>query len=162
MFAKGLLNKEGLMRLVGREQTVSTTAEESVAETFGGTVADKLAVRKKELDERAMKLDEKEKRVAQEISRLQKLETQISNDIKAMQGELDSQDTKKAAQLKKFSEKIAGMNPKTAAKLLEGLSVDDAVRVLDYIEPRTSGKILDEMDPAGPLSEITKKILSGT
>jgi flagellar motility protein MotE (MotC chaperone) len=159
---KGLLNKDGVMRLMGRGPETEVVEDIMASETFGGSVGDKLALREKELDERAMKLDGEAERLKLEIRRFEKLREDVEEQMKDLRGELDSQDSEAAAKLKSFAEKIELMGEKEAAQLLEKLEADDVIRLLENIEPRKSGKILDEMAAGEVAGDVLESIMRGT
>lgn len=160
LFAKGLLNKDAIMRLAGRGPETQDDEPVAVA-SVTGTVGEELESRAKQLDERAMRLDQEETRIKEEIRRFEDLRTEVENRLKEVRGELDSQDSQHQAQLKEFAEKVSSMKAKEAAALLETIETDELISVFNYIEPRVAGKILDEMDPAGKAGDLTKEIVGG-
>jgi len=158
---KGLLNKDSLLQLIGKRPAPEPVeAEEVVVPTLGGSIGDKLAAREKELDAREQRLNEQAARIKQERSELDKLVDEVDAKLKELRGEIDAREAENAKRLKDFAEKIAGMKPDKAASLLEELDTEDAIKVLEYIEPRQSAKIFDNMETGA--NEITRRIVGGT
>lgn len=161
LVAKGVLNKDGVMRLVGRPET--QVEDDSVAlASLDGTVGEKLEIRAKELEARARQLDEEETRLKQEIRRFEDLRGEVEDKIKEIRGELDSQESEHEAEIKSFAAKISLMKSQEAAKLLDTLDPEEMRKVLNHIEPRIAGKILNEMPPDGKAGTLLKDIVGGT
>ncbi len=162
MLAKdGLMTKESFMKLIGREPVAEAEPAAVAVPTLGGSVGEKLAARAQELEERQQKLIEEEDRLKTERIQFEKLRAEVELKLSDLQGELDTQNAGQAKRIKVFAEKIAGMKPKNAALMLGDLDTENAIRVLEFIEPRKSAKILDAMEK-DKRTAITQQIVGGS
>ncbi len=174
MLAKeGLLKKDNFLQLIGRLPQPEPEAAEPVAvPSLGGSIAEKLAAREKQLEEQAQRLEEEANQLALERSEFEKLRAEVEQKLKALQGELDAQDAKEAQRYKDFAKQLAAMKEDKAATFLATqVNRDEAVKILGQMtDQRKRTKILDKMDELGKTdqaigdaaSDILMRMLTGS
>ena len=89
---EGLLKKDNFLELIGKRQLPRPeVAEQVVVPSVGGSIAEKLATREQELEERALLLEEQANQVTQERAEFEKLRAEVDQKLKTLQGEIDGQ-----------------------------------------------------------------------
>ena len=143
----GNLNKGALDRMLGRES--ATPTETVPMDDPSGTLVKELKLERERLAQRRKELDEWEEKL---ILRGQEDDT-VLTETQALQEQInasmDALDEAQAANLESLSKTLASMNPKEAAIAIAAMAPEDAVKVLPLMKDRNRGKIMDAMKGDG-------------
>lgn len=144
MAATGNLNKEALLRLMGREEAPSSAPEEKDPL---GPAARRIETERQRLIDWEAKLTEHDDRLRQRQQVLDETLSQVQEIQDQLAENLDDMDAEHTQRIKDTAKLVAAMKAQSAAKSLEELPPEDAAEILRNIKDRTAGRILDAMEP---------------
>ena len=146
MAYSGSLNKEGFDKLLGRDQPAApaATALPGADDLSASALAlkereEEIAAREKELAQQQKRLDDTQSQMEELRSTLQELIAQLTDTV-------NSRDANEEARLKAVADSLAGMKPQQAALALNEWPAAQAAQLLQLVEERVRGKILDGMN----------------
>jgi flagellar motility protein MotE (MotC chaperone) len=120
-------------------------------------LADALAEKEKQLAQRETEIALEKKRLEDEQGRFEQIRREVEGLLKQMEQQVDSLDAVEEERLSELAKTYAGMRPEGAAKILQKMSVDDAVRILMRTPTRNRARIVENMENA---SDISAAIIS--
>ena len=141
----GNLNKEGLDKLLGRNQpevAVETALEpDDLSET-----AKALHEREEAIAARERDLEQQQQRLSETQSQMEELRGTLEELIAQLTKTADTIDADEATRLQDVAKSLGGMKADQAAILLEEWTPEQGARLLQLIPERSRGKILDKMN----------------
>ena len=147
IYMVGGFTKEGMAKLLGIEPAkVEKPAEPASAEQIPELVK-ALKERATELDERDAALRTEEKRVQETRAQLEELRATLQQLVAEATKSLDKADADKQARLENVALSLGSMKPASAAEAIADWPPEDSAMMLQMIEDRARGKILDAMQP---------------
>ncbi len=98
--------------------------------------------------------------VQQELQTLAAEKEKRLEELEDIKKRTEIPDANKQANIKKMAELLSGMGDTDSAEVLKTLAnsgkMEDALRLLDQIEPRDAAKILDALDDPGLVADLTE------
>ncbi len=141
----GNLNKEGLDKILGRNQPESVVETELEPDELSET-AQALREREEALAARERDLEQQQQRLNETQDQMEELRGNLQDLIAQLTQTVDTMDATEAAQLQEVANSLGGMKEDQAAMVLEEWPAEQGARLLQLIEDRKRGKILDKMN----------------
>lgn len=143
MAYSGSLNKEGLEKLLGREQPAAPIAPAEPGADDLSATANALKEREEELAAREAEIKLEQQRLEDTQAQMEELRGTLQELIAQLTESADLRDANEEARLKAVADSLAGMKPQQAALALEQWPPSQAAQLLLLVEDRVRGKILD-------------------
>lgn len=141
----GDLNKEGLDKLMGWNQPEAPIETKPEPDELS-EMAKALQERENELDAREEDLGKQQQRLNETQDQMEELRNNLKDLIAQLTQSVDTIDADTQARLQDVADSLAGMKPDSAALVLEEYPPNQGARLLQLIDERARGKILDKMN----------------
>jgi flagellar motility protein MotE (MotC chaperone) len=141
----GALNKEGIDKLLGRNQAVAP-GEIDVKPDGLSVTAKALREREEAIAARERDLEQQQERMDETQTQMEELRGTLEELIAQLTKTVDTMDADKMAKLQEVAKSLGSMKEDQAAMVLEEWPAEQGARLLQLIEPRKRGKILDKMN----------------
>jgi flagellar motility protein MotE (MotC chaperone) len=166
LYFTGALDKESLVRLKGSFSKAPQKVEEGTKPQQAAqevSVATALREKEKQIAQREKELAEEKERLDQERAEFDEIMKKVDGSLKQMAKQVDSLGAEEAKQVSDLAKTYAEMRPEKAAKILQGMPVENSVNILKRIVPRKRAQIIEKMENASEISEaiIAKVGVSG-
>lgn len=147
LYLSGALTKEGLRKLLDVEPAPVTENVAAVSEAQIPEVVKALNEREQELDEREAALKTEAARIDETRAQLEELRTVLRDLVADASQSLDEADAEHQQRLQNVALSLGAMKAQQAAEAISAWAPEDAAVVLQMIEERPRGKILDNLNP---------------
>lgn len=141
----GALNKEGIDKLLGRNQPVAPV-EVAVEPDALSKMAKALREREDAIAARELDLKQQQERLSETQNQMEELRSTLEELIGQLTKTVDTMDADKMARLQEVAKSLGSMKEDQAAIVLEEWPAEQGARLLQLIDPRKRGKILDKMN----------------
>ncbi len=147
IYMSGALTKEGLRKLLDVEPAPAADSVKPASEEQIPELVKALQEREQELKEREEALKTEAARVEETRAQNEELLTVLRDLVADASQSLDKADADKQARLQNVALSLGAMKPAQAAEAIASWAPEDAAVVLQMIEDRGRGKILDNLKP---------------
>ncbi len=141
----GDLNKAGLEKLLGRNQP-EVSAETAPEPDQLSEMAKALQEREEAIKAREDDLEIQQQRLNETQDQMEELRNNLKDLIAQLTQSVDTIDADTQARLQDVADSLAGMKPDAAALVLAEYPPEQGARLLQLIDERARGKILDKMN----------------
>jgi len=147
IYLSGALTQEGLRKLLDVEPAPVETTDAPASEVQIPEVVKALNEREADLDAREAALKTETARLEESRAQLEELRAVLRDLVADASSSLDQADAGKQARLQNVAMSLAAMKGPQAAEAISSWAPEDAAVVLQMIEKRARGKILDSLTP---------------
>ncbi|MDZ4860647.1 MAG: hypothetical protein SGI88_16850 [Candidatus Hydrogenedentes bacterium] len=147
VYLSGALTKEGLRKLLDVEPAAVVETVEPASEAQISEVVKALNERELELNDREAALKTEAARVEATRVQLEELRTVLRDLVADATQSLDEADSDRQERLQNVALSLGAMKAQQAAEAIGAWAPEDAAVVLQMIEERARGKILDNLSP---------------
>lgn len=143
----GNLNKEGLDKILGRTEPAIASESESEPEPDELSETTRaLQEREKALANREQNLERQQQRLNETQDQMEELRGTLEDLIAQLTQTADTMDANEKTRLQEVAKSLGSMKEDQAAMVLEEWPAEQGAQLLQLIEERTRGKILDKMN----------------
>jgi flagellar motility protein MotE (MotC chaperone) len=141
----GNLNKEGLDKILGRTEPAIASEPELEPDELSETTR-ALQEREEALATREQNLERQQQRLTETQDQMEELRGTLEDLIAQLTQTADTMDANEMTRLQEVAKSLGSMKEDQAAMVLEEWPAEQGAQLLQLIEERTRGKILDKMN----------------